>query len=301
MINRNNNQYMQMILAKHNKNQVHLIENPTTPLVGRIEVVTIPTSGIVESDGKQYINKCCFNAVYSALMNTNPMILSKISELQMDVSPITLMRVANFLNDDEMINTDNVLHYIALCKIAEYLDKLDVRIHVYLGVLYNNKWYTNPTTDIIFGHGQYVIRIMNQIIYREGKSIGVHFEAIKNGAFLDDIVNMEHLIETQKEMDIIIHDPRNISEIYKQENYPDLDLLMRQQQIETHEFNMRYQREYQQLKQRHVCEKLKYEEICEQIKKKKDEQLARDEEFARRTQLEEDEAFAKKLEIEINK
>lgn len=311
MLNRANNQYMQMILAKHNRQQITAAEQSIdTKCVGRIEVLNIPTSGLVESEGRLYINKCCFNAINLALLNTNQIILSKISLLQIDISPITLMKVANFMDDVEMINTDNVLHYIALCKVAEYLADLDVRIHVYIGVFYNNKWYTNPTTDIIFGHGQYVIRIMNQIIYQEGKSIGIHFEAIKCGAFQDDIINIEHLIETQKEMDVIIHNLKNDPEIlHNIEDYPDLALLLRQQQIETHELNMRYQKEYQQLKQRHISEKLKYEEKCEQIKKQKEDQLAKDEAFARqlheederRAQVEEDEAFAKKLEIEINK
>lgn len=314
MINRTNNQYMRMILAKHNKNPsypigpIGSIGNQPTPIVeacstteciGRIEVSNISTSGLVISDGIQYTNKCCFNAINLALTNTNPIITSKISALQMDVSPITLMRVANFLNDSEMINTDNVLHYVALCKVAEYLGKLDVRIHVYIGIKYNNKWYTNPTTDIIFGHGRYVIRIMNQIICHDGTSIGIHFEAINGGVFQDDEVNIEHLIETQKEMEIIIHNLEDIPEILqKHEEYPDINLLLRQQQIELHELNMQYQKEYQQLKHRHICERMKYEALYEQHRK---EQLVKDEEFARRTQLEEDEAFAKKLETEINK
>lgn len=340
MINRTNNQYMRMILAKHNKKLSYpnpMVNQPTpiveecqpTECIGRIEVVTIPTSGIVVSDGKQYINKCCFNAINLALMNTNSIITSKISALQIDVSPITLMRVANFPNDDEMINTDNVTHYVALCKVAEYLNKLDVRIHVYIGIKCNNKWYTNPTTDIIFGHGQHVIRIMNQIIYHDGESIGVHFEAISGGirithdisdvdqtlqgtlgVFQDDIVNMEHLIETQKEMEIIIHNLKDIPEVlHNCEDYPDINLLLRQQQIEMHELNMQYQRDYQQLKHRHICERMKYEATCELRRKKRDEQLAKDEEFARqlneedarRAQLEEDEVFAKKLELEINR
>jgi len=124
-----------------------------------LEVTTKPNGGNVEYD---YTNKCCFIAIFDGLMALG---ISYIRSLE--ITPLILMIVSDFLELDTMIDTDNVEHK----KCLEYLvgQLPDIKLHFFIGKIINNSWTTTPDPSVIIGTGNRIIRILNK---------GYHFEFI---------------------------------------------------------------------------------------------------------------------------
>ena len=135
-------------------------DSPTSKFTDiALEVTTKSNGGNV---GYDYTNKCCFISIYDGLMYLG---ITYIRSLE--ITPLILMIVADFLEPDTMIDTDNVDHKKCLEYLVSQLP--DVKLHFFIGKRINNSWTTTPDPSVIIGTGNRIIRILNK---------GCHFEFI---------------------------------------------------------------------------------------------------------------------------
>lgn len=137
-----------------------LRDSPTSKFTDiALKVETKSNGGNV---GYDYTNKCCFISIYDGLMYLG---ITYIRSLE--ITPLILMIVADFLEPDTMIDTDNVDHKKCLEYLVSQLS--DIKLHFFIGKMINNSWTTTPDPTVIIGTGNRIIRILNK---------GCHFEFI---------------------------------------------------------------------------------------------------------------------------
>jgi len=123
-----------------------------------LEVETKANGGNVEF----YTNKCCFISIYDGLIYLG---ITEINTLK--ITPLILMMIADFLEFDTMIDTDDIEHKRCLEYLVSQLP--DIKLHFFIGKSINNSWTTTPDPTVIIGNGNRIIRILNK---------GCHFEFI---------------------------------------------------------------------------------------------------------------------------
>ena len=129
-----------------------------------IECQTLYNNGGVTENGTNYSNKCCFWAIYHGLLHNQIYYVSGEK-----VSVFRLMKLADFVNRYELIDTDKLEHQLSIGKLMMYLP--NVQLHFFIGRLVNGNWQTTPDPSVEFGKGTVIIRILN---------MGAHFEFITN-------------------------------------------------------------------------------------------------------------------------
>ncbi len=141
-----------------------------------ITIQTTPNNGIVKTPTITYTNKCCFVSISHGLKSIGIDFIEFI-----EVTPINLMILANFLEVYTMIDTDNLTHRKCLEKLVVQLP--NIQLHFFIGKFVNNTWMSTPDPSVIIGSGKNIIRILNK---------GSHFEYITTGSnmFLREVKTM---------------------------------------------------------------------------------------------------------------
>lgn len=136
----------------------------------KIPVNTKHNNGKIKSYHGDLPNKCFFISVADGI-NKYSEEINKIKNIEEDdnlIQPYQLVKLANFKDLYDLVDTDNPDH---VENIQTLVKELDICLLVYIGNLQNNQWYTTPDTSSIFGDpkGFIQIRILN---------MGAHFEFI---------------------------------------------------------------------------------------------------------------------------
>ena len=125
-----------------------------------IDVKTKYNSGIVFGDGKKFSNKCFFISLCDGLKSYGIRTLI-INGNVVEITSFNLMKIANFMNTHELVDTDIKEHMVKLHKLVSALKC--VHLLVYFGNKKGDIWTTSPDTLCTpIGNGDLPIRILNK-------------------------------------------------------------------------------------------------------------------------------------------
>lgn len=126
----------------------------------KIPVETVSNNGVVYVGSTQYTNKCFFIALQQGL-----------EVYGYKLSPFQLMRLAGFMNRNELVDTDNLFHHRMLQHLLEGLPEVSLSVHYGEYNKSDRRWYTTPDVAVQYGpkNGNDLVRILNK---------GNHFECI---------------------------------------------------------------------------------------------------------------------------
>lgn len=149
------------------------------------------------NDGQigQFLNKCCFLSIYHGLQKLG----IEYSNNGIEITPYSLLQLANFIEQYTMIDTDNANHVKCLVNLIGQLH--DIQLQFFIGEYNNDKdqWMTTPDPQVVVGTGSQIIRVLN---------MRAHFELIvtndNNFIATDAKVNVEFVIQQQYDVSKVI-------------------------------------------------------------------------------------------------
>ena len=151
----------------------------------QIAVQTESNTGVMG----EFTNKCCFWSIYHGLQSLKIEFSNDLVEL----TPESLLYIAEFLEANTMIDTDNPDHFNCLVTLVNNLP--DIQLQFFIGCNVNNTWMTTPDPSVIIGTGSQIIRILNK---------GIHFEYITTdpNKFINPIEKMNSELAIQQQHDV---------------------------------------------------------------------------------------------------